>query len=88
MINGNYQPRKTVEEIAKAFGIDVVPIVLTGTLEEGYNYVMSHPTSVIAKDPTLYMEGVVARPHVELQDRTGNRIIVKIKWKDFKSFVK
>lgn len=88
MINGNYQSRKTVEEIAKAFGIDVVPIVLTGTLEDGYKYVMSHPTSVIAKDPTLYMEGVVARPHVELKDCCGNRIIVKIKWKDFKSFVK
>lgn len=34
------------------------------------------------------MEGVVARPKVELKDRCGRRVIVKIKWKDFKDFAK
>lgn len=29
------------------------------------------------------MEGVVGRPKIEMQSRTGNRIIVKIKYKDF-----
>jgi hypothetical protein len=36
--------------------------------------------STIGKAP---MEGLVARPKVELQDRCGNRMIVKIKVKDF-----
>ena len=32
------------------------------------------------------MESVIGRPAVELRDRCGNRVIVKIKWKDFKHF--
>jgi hypothetical protein len=32
---------------------------------------------------TAFMEGLVARPERELQDRCGKRIIVKIKVKDF-----
>lgn len=33
---------------------------------------------------TAWMEGVVGRSAVELKDRCGNRVIVKIKWEDFK----
>ena len=32
-ISGNYQSRETVEDVAKSFGIDVVPIILEGTIE-------------------------------------------------------
>ena len=35
MIAGNYQPRSSVEDIAQYFGIDIVPIVLEGTITEG-----------------------------------------------------
>ena len=37
MINGNYQSRENVEEIANYFKIDIVPIVVEGTLEDGVN---------------------------------------------------
>lgn len=80
-ISGNYQPRESIEDIAKAFNIDVVPIIFEGTLEEGVNFVKTHPDSTIG---TAKMEGLVARPKVELRDRCGKRIIVKIKWEDFK----
>lgn len=80
MINGNYQSRTGVEELAYIFGLDVVPIVLEGTLAEGIAYVKAKPMSTIGKAP---MEGLVARPKVELNDRCGNRMIVKIKVKDF-----
>ena len=66
------------------FGIDVVPIVLVGSIEDGVNYVMSHPKSTMG---TAMMEGVVGRTMVELRDRRGERVIVKIKWDDFKHFV-
>lgn len=81
MIGGNYQPREKVVEIAYIFKLDVVPIVLIGTLEDGVKFVKQHPKSTIGTAP---MEGVVGRPHVELQDRCGNRVIVKIKARDFK----
>lgn len=83
-INGNYQSRENVEGCAKALGVKVVPIVGEGTLEEAVEFVKSHPKSVIAQGD-IDMEGVVCRPAVEMCDRCGNRIIVKIKWRDFKN---
>ena len=85
LIGDNWQEREWVEKIAKMFGIDVVPVVFVGTLEEGIDYVMEHHPSTIG---TAMMEGVVGRPMVEMRDRLGKRIIVKIKWEDFKEFAK
>lgn len=79
-INGNYQPREAVKGIAGYFNIDVVPTIMIGKLEEGVKYVKSKPKSTIG---TANMEGLVARPKVELKDRCGNRLIVKIKVRDF-----
>lgn len=84
LIGDNWQSREWVEATAKMFGIDVVPIVLEGTIGDGIDYVMQHNNSTIG---SAVMEGVVGRPKVEMKDRLGNRIIVKIKWKDFKNFV-
>lgn len=84
LIGDNWQSREWVEATAKMFGIDVVPIVLEGTIGDGIDYVIQHNNSTIGK---AVMEGVVGRPKVEMKDRLGNRIIVKIKWKDFKNFV-
>ena len=83
MISGNYQPREAVEEIAHLFNIEVVPIVCVGTLTDGVEFIKTQPKSEIAKEE-LIMEGIVGRPAVELQDRCGNRVIVKIKVRDFK----
>lgn len=83
-INGNYQSRENVEGCAKALGLKVVPIVGEGTLDEAVAFVKGHPKSTIG---TADMEGVVCRPCVELRDRCGNRVIVKIKWNDFKGMV-
>ena len=80
MIGENYQERQWVEETAVMLGIDVVPIVLEGTIEEAIEFVKKHPKSTVG---TAFMEGVVGRPAVELRDRTGKRIIVKIKYGDF-----
>ena len=80
-ISGNYQPRETVEDVARSFGIDVVPIILEGTIQEGVNFVKQHPDSTMG---TAKMEGLVGRPKIEMRDRCGKRVIVKIKWEDLK----
>ncbi len=80
MINGNYQSRESVKKTAECFNLEIVPIILTGTIQQAIDFVKSNPKSTIGTAP---MEGVVGRPKVELQDRTGKRIIVKIKSKDF-----
>lgn len=81
MISGNYQPRSSVEDIAKAFGIDIVPIIMEGTIQDAVDFVKTSPKSTIG---TADMEGVVGRPKIEMRDRCGKRVIVKIKVKDFK----
>lgn len=75
-----WMTRESVEDIAKAFGIDVVPIIFTGTLEEAIRYVKTKPKSTIG---TANMEGLVCRPAVEVKDRRNRRVIVKVKVKDF-----
>ena len=80
MIAGNWQPRDSVNDIAQYFNLDIVPIVLVGTLQEAVDYVKTKPKSKIG---TADSEGVVGRPCIELQDRCGNRVIIKIKVHDF-----
>lgn len=81
MIGYNYQPRISVEDVARTFGVNVVPIVGTGTLGDAVKYIKNHPKSTLGD---IEMEGLVCRPAQELRDRCGNRVIVKIKWHDFK----
>lgn len=81
-INDNFLERKDVEDIAKSFNIDVVPIVGHGTLEEAINFVKTKPMSTIGKKKAE-MEGIVVRPSIELNERNHNRVIVKIKARDF-----
>ncbi len=80
MIGGNYQSREMVELTAKQFGVEIVPILFEGTLSDGVDFVKQKPVSTIGTHP---MEGLVARPKVEMMDRCGNRLIVKIKVCDF-----
>jgi hypothetical protein len=82
MINDNYQPRESVEDIARYFNIDVVPIVFDGTIQDGIDYVLNNRNSIIAKNGAE-LEGLVGRTKVETKDRTGKRNIVKIKYRDF-----
>lgn len=79
LIGSNYQPRESVERCAAAFGVKTVPIVGEGTLAEAEAFVKTAPDSVLGD---LKMEGVVCRPAMELRDRCGERIIVKIKARD------
>lgn len=72
--------RDALEDIAKTFGIDVVPIVLTGTLHEAVDFVKQKPKSTIG---VADMEGLVCKPAVDMLDRMGRRVIVKVKVRDF-----
>lgn len=84
-VDGIYLERKNVEDIAKSFGIDIVPIILTGTIQKAVDFIKQHPQSTMGR---AMMEGVVGHPKVELCDKNGKRIIVKIKWNDMKELLK
>ena len=75
--------RDSVLDVARTFGVECTPVVASGMLMELVAYVKCRPCSQIAADSSLPMEGVVARPAVELKNRRGGRVIVKIKARDF-----
>lgn len=80
LIGGLWIRRDGVEDIARCFGIQAVPIVLRGDIDDAVAFVKSKPQSTIGTAP---MEGVVGRLPEELFDRRGNRLIVKVKVRDF-----
>jgi hypothetical protein len=74
--------RIDVEDIAKKLGLDIVPVIGQGRLirmaemtQEGFR----------SQWGDFQAEGIVARPLTELKSRNGERIITKIKCKDFRS---
>lgn len=73
--------RETVEQIAEALEIPVAPIIHRGPLMEGIEMTRAGVPSLLAEN--FIMEGFVMRPHVELRNRLGSRIISKIKHRDF-----
>ena len=80
MIDGCWLNMGNVKGIAESFGMEVVPDVIEGTLAELIAYVESAPNSTYGAFP---MEGIVARPEMVLLNNRGERLITKIKCKDF-----
>lgn len=72
--------RENVEDIANKFGIKVAPIIGHGTLDEAIELTRKGFKS---KYGDFIAEGIVARPRFELLTRMGERIITKVKHKDF-----
>lgn len=80
--NKYWLKRDALEDIAKQLNIKIVPIVTVGTIEDGIKYVLSANKTTLQTSGRI-QEGIVGKPAVEMQDRNGNRIIVKIKLQDF-----
>ena len=74
-------PLEATPDIARRFGIPHVPVAMVGTIEEAVEYVKGQPRSII--NSAHEMEGVVGRPRVDFYDRNHDRLIVKIKVRDF-----
>ena len=79
-IDNIWLQRKDVVDIADKLKIDIVPVIGKGNLldmvkmvQEGFN----------SRWGDFKAEGIVARPAVGLMTRSGERIITKIKVKDF-----
>jgi len=79
-IGGLWLERKNVDDIAKKIGIQSVPVIGHGTLEEAETKARDGFKSAWGD---FMAEGIVARPVVEIMARTGERVITKVKHKDF-----
>lgn len=89
--------RPNVDDIAAKLGIESVPVIGTGTLQDAIDIVstgvtFSHTGGLVrwgsgglqSQWGDFEAEGVVARPVVPLFNRRGERIITKIKAVDFR----
>ena len=75
----------TVCEIAEALNIKAVPMILEGkTLTEAVEFVKAGFKSGFAQDPDFEDEGLVLTPQVPLFARNGDRVITKVKTRDFR----
>lgn len=80
LINDFWLSRDNVKDIADKLEIKSVPIIGQGTIEDLVNDVKFGFNSQWGN---FQAEGIVARPKCELFARNGQRIITKVKHKDF-----
>ena len=83
MISGNIQPRESVDDIARTIGVKAAPVLGYYPLVEWVELIQLRRFAESFLHSGARNEGVVLRPIIELQDRTGRRIITKLKFKDF-----
>lgn len=76
-----YLERENIEDIGHKFDIKVVPIVGQGTLNDAIEMTKKGFNS---KWGNFIAEGIVARPKVEMFTRKGERVITKVKHRDFR----
>lgn len=84
-IEGWWLERPNLEDIAQKLKIDIVPVVGAGSLSAAIELVRTGFDSLIAETAGSPAEGLVVKPKVELFNRKGERVISKIKHKDFRA---
>ncbi|GAF85961.1 unnamed protein product, partial [marine sediment metagenome] len=75
--------RDANEDIASKLDIGVVPIMGIWKLEEAIEFVKKGFKSTISDNKNYIAEGLIMKPVTELFNRKGERVISKIKYKDF-----
>jgi hypothetical protein len=82
-IDGWWLELKDVEDIANKLNLEMVVPFGELTIAEAEEMVKTGFISPIAEDTTLIAEGLVLRPNVQLFNKRGERIMVKIKYRDY-----
>lgn len=79
-VDGWWLHRHNCEDVAAKLDLDIVPLIGDYTLYEAIDMVKS---GFVSQWGGFYAEGIVAKTPVELFTRKGERILTKIKHKDF-----
>lgn len=78
--------REDCEEIAGVLGVAIVPLIGYMTIPQAIEYVRRGFKSRIAENPDYDAEGLVLKTPYGLKFRNGQRIITKIKTRDFQKY--
>lgn len=79
-----YLKPEDAAQIAGSLGLDVVPEI--GVFSLGQAIDGMQRSEYHSKFPNVIAEGIVGTPDVPLRDRAGNRIIAKLKYRDFDAY--
>lgn len=82
-LGGWWLQHDNVVAVSQGLGIEVVPVRLTGTVQDAIDMVTSGMRSCWDSKKFFVAEGLVGRLPMGLLDRSGKRIMMKIKTKDF-----
>jgi hypothetical protein len=74
--------RENVADVATNLECRIVPRLMTGTLVDAVGFARTGYKSIEAGERCV-AEGIIMRPVTELFNRRGERVITKIKFKDF-----
>jgi len=81
-IGGIYLTKIAMEEIYSKLGINTVPLIMTSNINTAVDFVKKGFQSKITNE-NLMAEGLVGIPKIPLNNRNNQRIITKLKTKDF-----
>lgn len=76
---------ESIADVAGKLSLDVVPLVTVATLNEAWERI-TKPDDLSSRWPGARIEGLVGRPAVPLFTRSGDRLIVKMKVKDWTDY--
>ena len=82
-VDGWWLELEDVKDICDRLGLEMAPAFGELTIGEAEEIVKKGFTSSVSDDKTLIAEGLVMRPKVQLFNRRGERIMVKIKYRDY-----
>lgn len=72
-----------VMDVAGKMGVEHVPVVGSWSLETAHKVIGQDGPRLDSRWPGARLEGIVGRPQVQLLDRAGDPIMVKLKYKDY-----
>lgn len=75
--------KDNVTEIGNKLGISLVPNMGSGSLLDAVELVKNGFISTISDNRQYMAEGLILKPEIDLFNRKGERIITKLKYKDF-----
>ena len=85
-VNDIYLKTDARDDIATKLGAPIVPFIGYFTLDEAIDFVRKGFKSTIAENPDYMAEGLVLRTDLGLRNRMGKRLIVKVKYEDFRKY--
>jgi hypothetical protein len=81
--------RTAVADVGEKLGFEVVKSLYTGTISQAWYCMVTGegtPSNVVSSYPDAPLEGLVGRPQVVLFNRKGERVMVKMKRKDWDDY--